>query len=82
MTSLRTLATACALLIGLGGVWAALQNLPALPQGVGPAPGYLLTNLIGGVVVPFVVCLAAGTALLLLARIDRRLERLEAARSD
>ena len=80
-TGLRTLAVVCAFLIGFGGVWLVLANLPVWPLGrAGPPPPYLVMNFFLGAVAPLVVCLSAGTGLMLLARIDRRLEHLEGAK--
>ncbi len=78
MNPLRLVATTGALIIGLGGCAIALANLPwGALSGRQPAPGYVWMNMLGGVVLPLVMAVAIATGLLLLARIDRRLDQLQ-----
>ena len=79
MNGLRVLATVTALAIGLGGLALAMASIPAslLNAQAGPPPSYAWGQLLGQVIAPVTVCTGGATALLLLARVDRRLEWLQ-----
>ena len=81
MNALRLTATVLAFIVAVGGGLAALGNLPSAALGQRPVPAYAWTNLLFGVVMPVSVVLAGAVALLLLVRIDRRLDQLQ-PRSD
>ena len=82
MNGLRALAVATALVIGIGGAGVALSSMPVTQltqSNWGPLPGYMIDRLLWEVVAPLIAAVAFGTALLLLARLDRRLEQLQKA---
>ena len=78
MNGLRLVATTSAYIIGLGGGAIALSNLPfdALASSY-PPPAYLWTNMLVSVIIPAVLSIGIATGLLLLARVDRRLDQLQ-----
>ncbi|HYD27354.1 hypothetical protein [Brevundimonas sp.] len=81
MNSLRLTARIIACLVGVGGVALTLINLPwsALTVSSRP-PAYVFSNLIFGALFPLLLCLTVTIGLLLIARVDERLERLEQRR--
>ncbi|WEK58518.1 MAG: hypothetical protein P0Y52_02970 [Candidatus Brevundimonas phytovorans] len=72
------IATITAYLIGVGGSLLAVGNLPfgALSAGT-PPPAYVWMNMLVGAIMPAALSIALATGLLLVARVDRRLEQLE-----
>ena len=78
MNALRVLATVLALIIGCGGAAVALTNLPSLQAFESkPVPDHVWINIVMGVLLPASFAFGAATALLLLVRIDRRLDQLK-----
>jgi hypothetical protein len=78
MNSLRLVATTSAYAIGFGGGAMALSNLPfdALVTSY-PPPAYLWANMLVSVMIPAVLSVGIATGLLLLVRVDRRLDQLQ-----
>jgi hypothetical protein len=78
MNPLRLIATVLAFVMGIWGAVIALTNWPsARALGPGPVPAYVWMNIVTGVLGPLALVLGGATALLLLARIDRRLDQLQ-----
>lgn len=83
MNSLRLIGTIFAFLTGLGGVAVALQNINLVAWTTGGIPpAYLWSNLVAGVLIPAVAAIGLGTIMLLVVRIDRRLEQLQTPKTE
>ena len=83
MNPLRLIGTVFAFLTGIGGVAVALQNINLVAWTAGGIPpAYLLINLLSGVLIPAVVAIGLGTIMLLVVRIDRRLEQLQITKTE
>ena len=81
MIGLRLIARILACVVGVGGVALALTNLPwGMLTSASPPPGYVWGNMITGALIPLSLCFAITIGLLLIARMDERLERLEQQR--
>ena len=81
MNGLRLIARVIASVIGVGGVALTLTNLPwAMLTSASRPPGYVWGNMITGALIPLSLCFAITIGLLLIARVDERLERLEQQR--
>ena len=81
MIGLRVTARLIACIIGFGAIALTLANLPwDVLRSDKPAPSYFLSNLASSFI-PLMLALGITLGLLLIARVDERLERLEKLKS-